>query len=188
MCRGNPANVFYRKQIPSPLGVLTLTGDGFSLTGLWVEGQKHFPASLPEALEGTLPVFGQTEQWLRLYFSGQEPDFLPPLAPRGTDFQRAVWAQLLEIPYGKTVSYGEIARRLAERGGPSRVSARAVGGAVGRNPISILIPCHRVIGADGSLTGYDGGLERKRQLLALEGIPVFAGAVPSCEAQQAMSV
>ncbi len=156
-------------ELPSPLGTLTLAGDGFALTGLWFSGQKHFPADLPEADRNALPVFAQAAQWLELYFSRREPDFLPPLAPRGTEFQRAVWALLREIPWGQTVSYGALARRLAETGPYARVSPRAVGSAVGRNPISILIPCHRVLGADGSLTGYAGGLQRKRQLLALEG-------------------
>ncbi len=149
----------------SPLGVITLASDGEALTGLWFEGQKHFGAGLDrEHMEKPLPVFDQAEKWLDLYFSGREPDCPPPLRPRGTAFQEAVWNRLLAVPYGQTVTYGEIAASLALPPG----SARAVGGAVGRNPISLLIPCHRVVGADGSLTGYAGGVERKKRLLALE--------------------
>ncbi len=157
-------------QLPSPLGLLTLAGHEAALTGLWMEGQKHAPpAPAPEARR-ELAIFGETAAWLDLYFSGREPDFLPTLAPAGTAFQLAVWALLREIPRGRTVSYGALARLLAERRPGTGVSARAVGGAVGRNPISILIPCHRVICADGSLGGYDGGPDRKRLLLALEGV------------------
>ncbi len=146
----------------SPLGELVLASDGEALTGLWFVGQRHFPARLPSAGElSALPVFAQTARWLDLYFAGVRPDFVPALSPRGTPFQRAVWDRLREIPYGGTVTYGELAAQLG-------TSARAVGGAVGRNPISLLIPCHRVLGAGGSLVGYAGGPDRKRRLLALE--------------------
>ena len=163
-------HIEYWTRLPSPLGTLTLGASEAGLAGLWMEGQKNHPRDLPGAEAPELPLFAETARWLALYFSGQKPDFLPPLAPEGTPFQQAVWALLREIPYGQTVSYGELARRLALRNPSGRVSARAVGGAVGRNPVSILIPCHRVIGADGRLTGYDGGLDRKRQLLTLEGV------------------
>ena len=156
--------------LPSPLGMLTLASDGEALTGLWLEGQRYSPANPNPADRRELPVFLETERWLAVYFSGREPDFTPPLAPEGTAFQQAVWALLREIPYGKTRSYGDLARQLAVQRGAC--SARAVGSAVGRNPISILIPCHRVVGADGSLTGYAGGLDRKRQLLQLEHLQV----------------
>ena len=150
--------------IPSPLGGLTLASDGEALTGLWFDGQAHYGAGLSDVREESpLPVFEEARRWLALYFDGRQPDFAPPLCPRGTAFQRAVLDALLDIPYGQTTTYGELARRL---GG---ASARAVGGAVGRNPVSIIIPCHRVLGADGRLTGYAGGLERKRCLLRLEG-------------------
>lgn len=159
----------YLHHTASPLGGITLSCDGEALTGLWFDGQKHFGAGLPaDCEEKILPVFAETERWLEVYFAGKDPDFTPPLAPAGTAFQKAVWDILLTIPYGETISYGEIAARLAETRGLARVSARAVGGAVGRNPISLLIPCHRVVGADGSLTGYAGGLEKKRFLLRLE--------------------
>ena len=159
----------YIRRLASPLGGVTLASDGDALCGLWFDGQKHHGAAFTcRREEKRLPVFEQTEEWLALYFSGKEPGFTPPLAPKGTAFQRAVWEILLEIPYGKTKSYGEIAARLARESGAARMSARAVGAAVGRNPIALIVPCHRVIGADGSLTGYAGGLERKRRLLALE--------------------
>jgi len=149
---------------PSPVGALTVASDGENIIGLWLEGQKYFAATLSgEAIEKELPVFEEARHWLDIYFSGREPDFLPPLAPRGSEFRRTVWGELLRIPYGETVSYGEIAKRLG-----GKTSARAVGGAVGHNPISIIIPCHRVVGAKGSLTGYAGGVEKKKQFLRLE--------------------
>ncbi len=152
----------------TPLGPVTAASDGESLIGLWFDGQRHFAAGLsPERREADLPVFREVRRWLTLYFQGREPDFAPPLAPRGTAFQRAVWELLRAIPYGETVTYGAVAAALARETGES-ASPRAVGGAVGRNPISLLIPCHRVVGAGGSLTGYAGGLDRKRALLALE--------------------
>lgn len=161
----------YRLHLPSPLGGFTLASDGEALTGLWFDGQKHFGAGLSgDAREQRLPVFAETERWLKLYFTGAEPDFTPPLRLIGTAFQREVWELLRQIPYGETVSYGALAARIAERRGLARFSAQAVGGAVGRNPISILVPCHRVLGADGSLTGYAGGLEKKAALLGLEGV------------------
>ena len=151
--------------IPSPLGTITLASDGAALIGLWFEGQKHDCCHLsPDAVEAEAPVFADTRRWLDCYFAGDVPDFTPPLAPRGTAFQQRVWALLRQIPYGATVSYGDLAARL---GCPS---ARAVGQAVGRNPISLLIPCHRVLGAGGRLTGYAGGLWRKEALLRLEGL------------------
>lgn len=153
----------YLTTLPSPLGPLLLASDGTSLTGLWLEGQKYFAAGLDSAAQKApaLPVFRETERWLRDYFAGRRPPALPPLAPAGTAFQQSVWRCLLEIPYGQTRMYGTLASKLSS-------SPRAVGNAVGRNPISILIPCHRVLGADGSLTGYAGGMERKQFLLALE--------------------
>ena len=149
----------------SPLGGITLSSDGEALTRLWFDGQKYYAAALDrEHEEKALPVFGETAQWLDCYFSGKEPDFIPKLNPRGTPFRRAVWDVLLTIPYGQTTTYGEIGRKL----GLSRGAAQAVGGAVGHNPISLIIPCHRVVGADGSLTGYAGGLDKKRRLLEME--------------------
>lgn len=149
--------------IPSPVGLLLLASDGTSLTGLWLENQKYYAATLgPEAQKArALPVFRETEHWLRDYFAGMRPPALPPLAPAGTIFRQSVWRRLLEIPYGQSCTYGTLAAELGS-------SPRAVGNAVGHNPISILIPCHRVLGTDGSLTGYAGGVEKKRFLLALE--------------------
>ena len=153
----------------SPLGGITLGSDGKALTGLWFDGQEHYAVTLPSQAEHRrLPVFDETCRWLDIYFSGRAPDFTPELVLHGTPFRKAVWDILLTIPFGKTMSYGEIAEILARQRGISRMSAQAVGGAVGHNPVSIIVPCHRVIGADGSLTGYAGGLERKARLLEIE--------------------
>lgn len=153
----------------SPLGRLTLVSNERALKGLWFDRQKYSDAVNPADYEKKeLPVFAQADRWLALYFSGREPDFLPPLAPEGTPFRKAVWEILLTIPYGETMTYGEIAQEMAKQRGVSRMAARAVGGAVGHNPISIMIPCHRVIGADGSLTGFAGGLAVKEKLLRME--------------------
>ena len=153
----------------SPLGGITLASDGEALTGLWFDGQKYFAASLEkEHEERMLPVFDLADKWLNLYFSGSEPGFLPPLLMRTTEFRKNVWEILLTIPYGKTMTYGEIADRIAAGRGLSRMSAQAVGGAVAHNAISLMIPCHRVVGMDGSLTGYAGGLEKKIWLLEME--------------------
>lgn len=154
----------------SPLGGILIAADEQGLTGLWFENQKYFADALPkDAVAQSTPILADAARWLDIYFSGQEPDFLPPLHPVGSPFRQLVWEILLRIPYGRTVTYGEIARRLAEKSGRARVSAQAVGGAVGHNEISILIPCHRVVGAGGSLTGYAGGIDKKVRLLELEG-------------------
>ena len=155
----------------SPVGELLLAADEEGLTGLWFEGQKHFARRLGSAREEReLALFGEVKRWLDVYFSGKEPDFMPPLHMIGTAFEREVWDILRAIPYGQTTTYGAIAAQLAKRRGLAHMSAQAVGGAVGRNPIAVIIPCHRVLGADGSLTGYAGGLARKRRLLTLEGV------------------
>ena len=157
----------YAAYYSSPLGRIVLMSDGTALTEL------DFAEGVPEAsavhTQKDLPVFREVCRWLDVYFAGRDPGALPPLAPHGTAFQQAVWKVLRGIPYGTTTTYGGIAARIAAaRGG--RMSAQAVGGAVGRNPISIIIPCHRVIGTDGSLTGYAGGLDKKEYLLRLEGV------------------
>ena len=153
----------------SPLGGITMASDGEHLTGLWFDGQKYFADTLDEAHEEKpLPVFDETGRWLDIYFSGKVPDFTPPLAMKTTDFRKAVWEILLTIPYGQTMTYGEIADRIAGQKGLARMSAQAVGGAVGHNAISLIIPCHRVVGANGSLTGYAGGIDKKARLLAME--------------------
>lgn len=160
----------YTYHYDSPLGGITLASDGEALTGLWFDGQKYFADTLGgEAECKALPVFEETVRWLDIYFGGRDPGFTPPIAMRTTEFRRAVWEIMLEIPYGRTMTYGEIARRLAAERGLGSMSAQAVGGAVGHNAISLIIPCHRVVGADGSLTGYAGGIEKKRWLLELEG-------------------
>lgn len=153
----------------SPLGDILLAADEIGLTGLWFAGQKYYPAQLPGLAEGSCTVLEQAKRWLDAYFAGDRPDFTPTLHLVGTQYQVAVWESLLTIPYGKTVSYGAIGTITAERLGKERFSARTVGAAVGRNPISVIVPCHRVVGADGSLTGYAGGLNRKERLLTLEG-------------------
>lgn len=155
----------------SPLGDLLLAADGTGLTGVWFQGQKYFACTLdPDHAAGNNQALEQAKAWLDCYFSGREPDFFVPLHLEGSDFQLRVWALLRAIPYGSTVTYGELAKRLAADRGLPHLSAQAVGGAVGRNPISILIPCHRVVGSGGSLTGYAGGVEKKRGLLRLEGL------------------
>lgn len=153
----------------SPLGAVTMAARGEALTGLWFDGQKYFGATLTEACEEKkLPVFDAAKRWLDIYFSGVLPDFMPPLDTGGTEFQREVWEILKTIPYGKTMTYKQIGAKIAEKRGLPTMSAQAVGNAVGRNPISILIPCHRVVGSNGSLTGYAGGIEKKAALLTLE--------------------
>ena len=160
----------YRNSYISPLGRILLTADEIGLTGLAFEGQKNAVQGLiRESEEKETTLFSGVKKWLDIYFSGKEPKFTPPLHPVGTAFRQAVWKILLQIPYGQTVTYGEIAQQLAAEQGISTMSAQAVGGAVGHNKISIISPCHRVIGADGSLTGYAGGIDKKIALLKLEG-------------------
>lgn len=145
----------------SPVGKLTLAGEGEALTGLWLEGQKYFGSKLHPVKWGESPAFAETRRWLECYFAGKDPGPTPQLAPEGTPFQRRVWELLRTVPWGETTTYGALAKRLGS-------SPRAVGSAVGHNPISILIPCHRVLGSEGSLTGYAGGTERKAWLLENE--------------------
>ena len=153
----------------SPLGGILLAADEIGLTGLWFDGQKYFARDLPaERIEQDTSALSEARRWLDVYFTGREPDFTPPLHPIGSAFQQSVWDILLQIPYGQTMTYGEIARRLAAKQGLSRMSTQAVGGAVGHNEISIIIPCHRVVGTNGSLTGYAGGIHKKVKLLELE--------------------
>ena len=154
----------------SPLGGILLAADEIGLTGLWFDGEKYFADNLPaEHTERETPILLEAKRWLDIYFTGKEPDFTPPLHPIGSAFRQSVWEILLQIPYGKTTTYGEIARQFAEKQKLPRMSAQAVGGAVGHNEISIIIPCHRVVGTNGSLTGYAGGIDKKMKLLKLEG-------------------
>ena len=152
----------------SPLGPMLLASEGAALVGAWFEGQRHYASgcNLQQAAWADAPSLSAARSWLDAYFAGQQPEQPLPLAPKGTPFRQAVWRQLLQIPYGATTTYGEIAAALRARG--MRASAQAVGGAVGRNPLSLFIPCHRVLGAGGALTGYAAGVEKKQWLLRLE--------------------
>lgn len=172
--------MYYSYTYESPLGTLTLAKSEQGLCGLWLEGQKYHGAALTEALQPTddPTLFSDVVAWLDEYFAGNQPDPRElSLAPEGSAFRQAVWKQLLQIPYGQTTTYGAIAQALKESGGTS--SALAVGGAVGHNPISIIIPCHRVVGAQGSLTGYAGGLARKQWLLDHEGLDLEQFSIPT---------
>ena len=163
--------------IKTPLGPIQAAAEGKALRGLWFSGQKYFPAGADGWInKPDHPVFVSLKTWLKDYFARKNPKNPIPLSPRGTDFQQEVWKLLREIPYGRTITYGSIAERL--NAGGIKASAQAVGGAVGHNPISLVIPCHRVLGADGSLTGYAGGLEKKQALLELEGIIRSLPGVP----------
>ncbi len=161
----------YKSTYLSPLGEMVMTAEDGFLTGLWFVGQKHYDAPLLDACEERdLPIFVETHRWLDTYFAGERPSTRPALRLKGTPFRRDVWNILLSIPYGHTMTYKDIATLIAEGRGMASMSAQAVGGAVGHNPVSIIVPCHRVLGTDGTLTGYAGGTERKARLLALEGI------------------
>ncbi len=169
----------YKHSYASPLGAITLACDGEAIVGLWFDGQRHFGSVLPEDAEpGEHPLFAEAKRWLDIYFSGREPDFLPPLLYSSTPFRKAVCDIMLTIPYGRTMTYGEIAERIADEKGIAKMSAQAVGGAVGHNPISLMIPCHRVVGTNGSLTGYGGGIECKVKLLKLEGADMSRLFIP----------
>lgn len=169
----------YTNSYKSPVGGITMASDGVSLTGLWIDGQKYFEGSLTGGYsEAELPVFESAKRWLDCYFNGKIPDFVPPLRLEGTPFRKAVWEILLDIPYGQLTTYGSIAGELAKRKGLERMSAQAVGGAVGRNPVSIIVPCHRVVGSNGSLTGYAGGINKKIKLLSIEGVDMKKLFVP----------
>lgn len=162
-------NMVYTCKYKSLIGDILLAADEIGLTGLWFEGQKYFANTLPEDyVPQETKILTEAKKWLDVYFSGEEPNFTPPLHPNGSTFRKAVWQILLEIPYGQTITYGEIARRIAVMKNTSHMSAQAVGGAVGHNEISIIIPCHRVVGTNGSLTGYAGGIDKKISLLKLE--------------------
>ena len=160
----------YTNKYSSPLGEMLMAADDTGLTGLWFMGQKYFALYLDrEHKEKDLPVFRGTKHWLDIYFSGKEPNFKLPLHFTGSPFQNEVWKILYSIPYGKTMTYGEIARIIALQRGLAQMSAQAVGSAVGHNEISIIVPCHRVVGSSGNLTGYAGGIDKKIKLLKLEG-------------------
>lgn len=175
--------MYYSTTYPSPVGLLTLACDlsGSKLVGLWLEGQKYHGSTIVEGMteECGMPVFDRTRDWLDRYFDGKKPGTGElPLAPAGSEFRQEVWRILCEIPYGEVITYGDIAKKMAVRLGRASMSGQAVGGAVGHNPISIIIPCHRVVGANGSLTGYAGGLPAKIKLLELEGVDMSRLFVP----------
>ena len=161
--------MIYTCEYASPLGAITLASDGEVLTGLWFNGQKYFGSTLPaDCIPREVSAFAEVKRWLDIYFSGREPGFTPLMRYGTTPFRKAVCDVMLTIPYGQTMTYRQIAQRIAAQMGRPHMSAQAVGGAVGHNPISLLIPCHRVVGTDGSLTGYAGGIDRKQKLLELE--------------------
>lgn len=170
----------YTTKYQSPVGEILLACDNIGLTGLWFEGEKFYALGLDlEHEEKQTSVFEETKRWLDIYFSGDEPEFMPPIHMVGTPFQLSVWKILCKIPYGKTITYGDIAKQIAKERGLDRMSAQAVGGAVGHNEISIIVPCHRVVGTNGSLTGYAGGMDIKTALLKLEGINMDNLFVPT---------
>lgn len=174
--------MYYEMKYDSPVGRLTLASDGLNLAGLWMEGQKYFGGTVPGEmrLNEELEVFSRAKDWLDRYFNGKKPEPSElPLAPVGGEFRQTVWELLCEIPYGELTTYGQIAREAAKRLQRESMSAQAVGGAVGHNPISIIIPCHRVVGTGGSLTGYAGGLDKKIWLLKHEGVKMDGLTVPA---------
>ncbi|WP_347490368.1 methylated-DNA--[protein]-cysteine S-methyltransferase [Desulfoscipio sp. XC116] len=165
--------MYYSTTYPSSVGLLTLASDGESLVGLWIEGQKYHGDTIPEAMteKDAMPVFNAVKKWLDSYFAGAKPDVSElPLAPIGSEFRHGVWSILRAIPYGEVITYGDIAKKMVVKMNKESMSSQAVGGAVGHNPISIIIPCHRVVGSNGSLTGYAGGIGIKKKLLELEGV------------------
>ena len=165
----------YISHYESPIGWMTMASDGERLTGLWFDQQNYFGSTLNGTCvsRDDLQIFQTTKEWLNIYFTGKCPPFTPPLHMTGSEFRKEVWEILQSIPFGQTMSYGEIAKLMAHRKGMKTMSAQAVGGAVGHNPISLIIPCHRVIGTNGQLTGYDGGLDKKQWLLLNERVPTF---------------
>lgn len=173
--------MFYSTNYSSPIGTMKLASNGEALVGLWIEGQKYFGDTISEEMVGNdgLPLFEKVKDWLNRYFEGEKPEIPElPLAPIGGEFRQGVWRILCQIPYGEVITYGDIARKMALKMNKSSMSAQAVGAAVGRNPISIIIPCHRVVGASGSLTGYAGGIEKKIWLLTHEKAGVEHFTVP----------
>ena len=165
--------MFYKTDYNAPIGRMMIVSDDTRIVGVWLEGQKYFGGVIGEDLlrQDELPVLQEAKSWLDRYFAGDKPQISElPLAPRGNAFRQAVWRILCAIPYGEVVTYGDIAKEIARQQGVKTMSAQAIGGAVGHNPISVIIPCHRVVGVNGNLTGYAGGLEVKIKLLTHEGV------------------
>ena len=174
--------MYYSTTYQSPVSTITLACDGNNLIGLWNEAQKYHGNTIFKKMveKNDIPVFDATKKWLDKYFAGEKPDISElPLAPVGGEFRQAVWNILCEIPYGEVITYGDIAKKMAVKMNKKTMSSQAVGGAVGHNPISIIIPCHRVVGATGSLTGYAGGVKTKIKLLELEGVDMSRLFVPA---------
>lgn len=174
--------MYYSTIYPSPVGTITLACDNDNLVGLWLAGQKYHGGTIPEEMieNNDLPLFDAVKKWLDRYFTGDKPSISElPLAPIGGEFRQGVWAILCEIPYGEVITYGDIAKKMAVKMNKNSMSSQAVGGAVGHNPISIIIPCHRVVGANGSLTGYAGGVNTKVKLLELEGVDMTRLFIPT---------
>ena len=179
--------MYYSTRYQSPVGLLTLACDGDNLVGLWIERQKYFGGTIAEVMteKDNLPVFAAAKKWLERYFNGTKPAIAElPIAPIGAKFRQDVWNILCEIPYGEVITYGNIAKKIAKKQGRESMSSQAVGGAVGHNPISIIIPCHRVVGSNGSLTGYAGGIDVKIKLLALEGFDTSSVFSPNLKAHR----
>lgn len=173
--------MYYSTTYSSPVGILTLASDGDNLVGLWIAGQKYHGGGTPGEMVAVdnLPIFSATKKWLDRYFAGARPDISElPLAPIGGEFRRRVWDILCAVPYGAVITYGDIARKMAAAINKPMMSAQAVGGAVARNPISIIIPCHRVVGVNGSLTGYAAGIPTKVRLLRHEGVDTLRFFIP----------
>lgn len=170
----------YVSHYESPLGAMTMASDGEHLTGLWFDGQKYDRSTISEdaLAQPLLPVFTQTTQWLDSYFGGTDPGFTPPISVEGSNFKKMVSSIMLSIPFGATSTYARIAAEVARRTGRTHMSAQAVGGAVGRNPIVLIVPCHRVLASDGSLRGYAGGVDRKERLLQMEGVNMSGLSTP----------
>ncbi|MCL2101895.1 MAG: methylated-DNA--[protein]-cysteine S-methyltransferase [Fibromonadales bacterium] len=165
--------MYYSTKYQSPIGTITLACDGNNLVGLWIDGQKYHGGTIPEAMteNADIPIFDTAKRWLDKYFAGGKPGISElSLAPVGGEFRQMIWGILCEIPYGEVITYGSIAKKMAAKMNRESMSSQAVGGAVGHNPISIIIPCHRVVGSSGSLTGYAGGIGVKVKLLELEGV------------------
>lgn len=174
--------MYYSTIYQSPVGMITLASDGKSLIGAWIEGQKYHGGIVSEEMvaKDNLTIFNDTKSWLERYFAGKKPAISEiPLAPIGGEFRQNIWGILSQIPYGRVVTYGDIAKQMAQKMNRTNMSCQAVGGAVGHNPISIIIPCHRVVGSNGSLTGYAGGIDKKIKLLELEGVDMSPLFIPN---------